>query len=158
MPARPGDCLRRRPPRRFRGASASSRSTPSTAARSGSAASDSAEVGVANDLGGMYVSSDGGVTWRRDPVISAKNYWCHAIVFHPTEKGTVYAAFTAQGARSGIYKSADGGVTWTQLTRGLPTPERFGRTSLAISRSNPSVLYAFASDEAGAVADLRSWV
>jgi photosystem II stability/assembly factor-like uncharacterized protein len=95
------------------------------------------------DLGGMYVSSNGGLDWHRETFVSTKNYWCHSIVFHPT-KGVIFATFTERGARSGIWFSEDGGQRWTQLTNGLPDPENFGRTSLAISPSDPDVIYAFA--------------
>lgn len=106
------------------------------------------------DLGGMYVSTDGGITWKRSTFISAQNYWCHAVIFHPQKKGTIYATFTEQGARSGIYRTTDGGKKWTQLTKGLPMPASFGRTSLAMSPSNPNVLYAFAKNEASGDKDL----
>lgn len=110
--------------------------------------------GAGNDLGGMYASLDGGITWRREQFISTKNYWCHSIVFDPKNKGTIYTTFTDRGFRNGIYKSTNGGTTWTQLTGGLPPSAQIGRTSLAISRSNPKVLYAFATDEAGNSSDL----
>ncbi len=98
------------------------------------------------DLGGMFSSRDGGVTWTRETFVSENNYWCHAIVFHPTKRGVVFATFTEQGARSGIWRSQDGGNNWMQLTEGLPEPENFGRTSLAISAANPDVVYALAED------------
>lgn len=107
-----------------------------------------------NDFGGMYVSRDAGVTWTRSTFISTKNYWCHSIVFHPSKKNIIYATFTEQGVRSGIWRSTDGGKNWTQLTKGLPETARFGRTALAISLSNPQVLYAFAKDEASGSNDL----
>lgn len=106
------------------------------------------------DHGGLYVSRDGGSTWNRDTFISSKNYWCHAIVFDATRQGTVYVTVTEQGARNGIWRSRDGGTSWTQLLKGLPPPERFGRTSLAVSASNSNVLYAFASDEGSGRSDL----
>jgi photosystem II stability/assembly factor-like uncharacterized protein len=107
-----------------------------------------------NEYGGMYVSTDAGVTWARTTFISTKNYWCHSIVFHPKKKNIIYATFTEQGARSGIWRSTDGGKNWSQLTNGLPDPARFGRTTLAISHSNPNVLFAFAQDEASGSSDL----
>lgn len=113
-----------------------------------------AEVSQGNDFGGMYVSIDGGVTWKRETFVSAQNYWCHSIVFHPKKKGTIFASFTEQGARSGIWRSKDSGKTWEHLQSGLPDPARFGRTALAISLSNPQVLFAFAKDEASGNKDL----
>ena len=107
-----------------------------------------------NDFGGMFVSTDAGVTFRRETFISEKNYWCHSVVFHPTRKNTIYATFTEQGARSGIWRSTNGGKSWTQLTSGLPESARFGRTTLAISRSNPQVLFAFANDQLSGSMDL----
>jgi photosystem II stability/assembly factor-like uncharacterized protein len=106
-----------------------------------------------NDVGGMYTSTDGGVTWTRETFLTSKNYWCHSIVFDPKTPGLLYATFTAQGARSGIYRSDDGGQTWRQLTNGLPVPERFHRTTLALSLSNPKVLYAIAADAGSEFAD-----
>ncbi|MGH9931152.1 MAG: WD40/YVTN/BNR-like repeat-containing protein [Pyrinomonadaceae bacterium] len=105
-------------------------------------------------LGGMYTSFDSGVTWRRETLISDQNYWCHSIVFHPTTKGTIFATFTEQGALSGIWRSTDGGKHWVHLTKKLPDPALFGRTSLAISLSKPEVLYAFAADESSESSDL----
>ena len=98
------------------------------------------------DLGGMFASHDGGATWERETFVSKNNYWCHAIVFHPTKRGMIFATFTEQGTKSGIWRSADGGEHWMQLTEGLPAPECFARTSLAISLSNPDVMYALAED------------
>jgi photosystem II stability/assembly factor-like uncharacterized protein len=106
------------------------------------------------DLGGMYGSGDGGVTWQREDFISAKNYWCHSIVFHPAKKGVIFAAFTEQGTKNGIWLSEDGGKSWTQLSKGLPASESFGRTSLAISPSDPNVIYAFAQNTLSGRSDL----
>ena len=106
------------------------------------------------DLGGMFVSHDGGATWERENFISRNNYWCHAIVFHPTKRRAIFATFTEQGAKSGIWHSADGGENWMQLTEGLPAPECFGRISLAISLSHPDVMYAFAEDAHSSRSDL----
>ena len=114
-----------------------------------------AEVSASGkDFGGLFISNDAGTTWRRETFISSQNYWCHAIVFHPQIKGTIYATFTEQGARSGIWRTKDGGKNWEHLTKGLPASAFFGRTSLAISPSKPDVLYAFAKNEASGDKDL----
>lgn len=106
------------------------------------------------DCGGLYVSADRGVSWQRQTFISSSNYWCHSIVFHPKTKGTIFASFTEQGMKSGIWRTTDGGKKWEHLTKGLPSPALFGRTSLAISPSNPEVVYAFAKNEASGDSDL----
>ena len=106
------------------------------------------------DLGGIYVSFDGGVTWQRQTFISRQNYWCHSIVFDPKRKKRIFATFTEQGAKSGIWRTIDGGKKWEHLTNGLPDSALFGRTALAISASNPNVLYAFAKNEATGDKDL----
>ncbi|HEY3040394.1 MAG TPA: hypothetical protein VGJ66_16775 [Pyrinomonadaceae bacterium] len=113
-----------------------------------------AEVSYARSFGGMYTSFDSGVTWQRETFISTQNYWCHSIVFHPNRKGTIFATFTEQGARSGIWRSTDGGKNWRQLTVRLVNSALFGRTSLAISPSKPEVIYAFAADESSVSSDL----
>jgi photosystem II stability/assembly factor-like uncharacterized protein len=114
-----------------------------------------AEMGSsADDLGGMYVSFNGGVTWAREEFVSKRNYWCHSIAFDPATPGRIYATFTAQGHKSGIYRSVDGGKSWTKLTKGLPSGDRFGRTSLALAPSNPRVIYALAADQLSNHADL----
>src|SRR5215510_3664778 len=106
------------------------------------------------DCGGMYVSFDSGVTWRRETFVSTQNYWCHSVIFHPKSKGTIFATFTEQGMKSGIWRSRDAGKKWEQLTNGLPSAALFGRTSLTISPSKPDVLYAFAKNEASGDKDL----
>ena len=97
-------------------------------------------------FGGMYTSRDAGKTWTRESFISAENYWCHSIVFHPTRPKTIFATFTAHGARNGIWRTTDGGATWVHLTNGLPAPAEFDRATLAIAPANPEILYAQVAD------------
>jgi photosystem II stability/assembly factor-like uncharacterized protein len=105
-------------------------------------------LGFAGDLpGGMFVSHDAGATWTRETFVSSSNYFCHSIVFHPTKRGVIFATMNERGAKSGIWRSRNGGRTWTQLRTGLPAPETFRRTSLAIAPSRPDVVYALAADD-----------
>ena len=101
------------------------------------------------DLGGLYTTRDGGTTWERSNFLSQGNYWCHKVVFDPTRAGRIYVTVTGPGMASGIYRSLDGGLSWTQLKSGLPSPDRIGRTALALAPSNPQVLYALSADAAG---------
>jgi len=112
------------------------------------------EATLHGDLGGLYTSTNGGIQWRRETFPASGNYWCHSVVFHPTRRGVIFATITARGMASGIYRTVDGGTTWQQLTRGLPSNEIIGRTSLAISPSDPDVMYAIACDERSERADL----
>lgn len=99
-----------------------------------------------DDFGGLYTTVDGGRTWRRETFVSANNYWCHDVIFDPVTRGTIFVTVTGPGMKSGIFRSRDGGATWTQLRNGLPSPDRIGRTSLALAPSNPRVVYALAAE------------
>ena len=102
-------------------------------------------------FGGMYTSRDSGKTWTRETFISAQNYWCHSIVFHPTQPQRIFATFTAQGTSNGCWRTTDGGATWTQLTNGLPAPTKFNRATIALAPSNPDVLYLQVADQSEGV-------
>jgi photosystem II stability/assembly factor-like uncharacterized protein len=102
-----------------------------------------------NDFGGLYSTRNGGTTWVRETFVSTGNYWCHKIVFDPVTPGRIFVAVTCPGMSSGIYRSSDGGVGWQQLKTGLPSPDRIGRTALAIAPSNPQVIYANCADATG---------
>ena len=58
-----------------------------------------------------------------------------AIAAHPTDANTIYIA----AAGGGVWKTTNGGPTWTPLT---DTQSTLSMGAIAISRSNPLVLYA----------------
>lgn len=96
--------------------------------------------------GGIYVSLDAGLSWTRETFVSKGNYSCHSIVFDPANEGVIFAALVAEERRAGIWRSKNGGKSWTQLTKGLPSPTRIARTTLAISPSNTKIVYAVIAD------------
>lgn len=100
---------------------------------------------------GMYTSRDAGKNWRRETFITEQNYWCHSIVFHPTQPERIFATITAQGMRNGLWRTLDGGATWKQLTKGLPIPAEFDRATIALAPSDPDVLYLQAASKAEGV-------
>ncbi len=102
------------------------------------------------DPAGMFFSHDRGITW--DVVhLARRNYFCHAVLFHPKRKGVIFAVADIRGSWSPLWRSEDGGHTWrhlgeAQAERELPPGYRFGRVSLALAPSHPDTLYALAGD------------
>ena len=99
---------------------------------------------------GVYQTKDGGETW--DKILSAGNgTGCAELVVDPNNPNKMIASmwefrrspyfFKSGGASSGIYMTIDGGKTWNKLEKGLPEG-KLGRVGLAISKSNPKVVYA----------------
>jgi photosystem II stability/assembly factor-like uncharacterized protein/Ni/Co efflux regulator RcnB len=99
---------------------------------------------------GLYKSADGGKNWKAVLTIS-ENTGVVDVAIDPSNPDIVYAAayqrrrhvFTLidGGPESAIYKSTDAGATWNKLKSGLPTVD-MGRIGLAVSPSDPSVVYA----------------
>lgn len=100
---------------------------------------------------GVFKTTDGGATWNKvlyldestgatDLVIDRRNPdVLYAATY--TRQRTAYG-FASGGPSAGIWKSTDGGENWTRLTgNGLPNGQ-MGRIGLALSRSNPNVVYA----------------
>src|SRR6266498_801204 len=97
---------------------------------------------VQGEASGLFVSTDGGVSWARVPFVGSSPYFCHDIRFHPDQQGLIYVTISALGSKNGIWRSRDSGASWEQLGGGLPSPDLIGRTSLALAPSDPDVLYA----------------
>ncbi|MDX1479828.1 MAG: T9SS type A sorting domain-containing protein, partial [Saprospiraceae bacterium] len=101
---------------------------------------------------GVYRTLDGGLSWERVLFVSDSTA-CIDIVMNPQDPDVLFASMWERrrfphrrvygGVTSGIYRSQDGGDTWTLLAGGLPEPNtETGRIGLAISPSQPSVIYA----------------
>src|SRR5262245_6188035 len=112
---------------------------------------------------GVFRSTDGGATWTRtlyvDDTTGASD-----VAIDPQDPNIVYAGmydyqrqpwhFRSGGPGSGLYRSGDGGVTWKTLTdpalkNGLPGGKMLGRIGVAISRSNPSIVYSLIESQDG---------
>ena len=106
---------------------------------------------------GIFRSTDGGRSFQK--VLYKDEYTSGDDVrIDAGNPNVVYAALWQQqqsyleggsfgGSTGGIFKSTDGGTTWTQLTEGLPTVLQ---ANLALSMSNPRVLYATVAGQSGA--------
>ncbi len=102
---------------------------------------------------GVYKTIDGGKTWKKTLFID-DNTGCVQIQIDPMNAQILYANmwyrtrrawnFEESGKTSGIYKSIDGGESWAKisgLVNGLPDGEGFGRSGIAVSAQNASLLY-----------------
>ncbi len=103
------------------------------------------EVYAALALGGIYRSTDGGVTWN--PVIGngISNSSSMYSDIEVTSTGVFYAALSSNGGNNfpstvkGIYRSIDG-RTWTDITPDN-FPERYNRIAIAIDPQNENKVY-----------------
>ncbi|NDL57564.1 WD40/YVTN/BNR-like repeat-containing protein [Phytoactinopolyspora mesophila] len=108
---------------------------------------------------GVYLTEDGGDTWRE--VLTPLNDTTGAteVVIDPDNPDRVYAAMwdhlrephqrTYGGPGSSLWRSDDGGATWERMTNGLPTDDDQGRWGLTLAPSNPDRLYAYVGTALG---------
>lgn len=96
---------------------------------------------------GVFLSNDGGQTFTESLSVGSFadfpfELGTSDMVMSPTNPNVIYAAEQIEG----IFESTDAGHTWTNLNTpksGMPAPESgFDRIQLAISQSDPSVLYS----------------
>lgn len=65
------------------------------------------KVGIINcDMGGVYLTRDGGVNWHILPMNLG-----HGVAFSPTDPNVMFV-----GCSGKMFRSADGGVNWTAVT------------------------------------------
>lgn len=90
---------------------------------------------------GIFKSFDAGDSWS----LKVLDKMCSALVQHPTSANILFASAVKVGTinvgEGGLWKSIDAGNTWKLLQTGMLSSQ-IQRIEVAISRSNPNVMYA----------------
>lgn len=90
---------------------------------------------------GVYLSRDGGTTWRNVGLRASAHVG--RIVLHPENTQLAYVAAMGElwGANEerGLYRTRDGGATWQRI---LHVDANTGVVDVAMDPTNPSILYA----------------
>jgi hypothetical protein len=101
--------------------------------------------GPNSNSGGVYKSTDGGVTWT-NTTASIHTGWTSDIEMDPANPSVLYAGLTqdtVNPATNGLYESTNGGGTWTQLAGGRPTGSAVGDSiRVVVAPSSPQTIYA----------------
>jgi len=110
-------------------------------------------VDGSTDLGGLFISRNGGASWTRlDNSLPQINVWDIAI--DPHDAKTLYTAVSSgydhtgeKDYYGGVYKSKDGGVSWQQLITGMGEQKNLNVSAIAISPANGyQTIYAATTD------------
>jgi photosystem II stability/assembly factor-like uncharacterized protein len=111
-----------------------------------------------NEERGVFMTTDGGKTWAKTLYID-KNHGASDLEIDPQNPNILYAGMwlferkpwthTSGSDKGGVFRSTDGGRTWNKVTNGLP--KMIGRIGLAVSQSNPNVVYAITEAKEGAL-------
>ncbi|HLB09680.1 MAG TPA: hypothetical protein VK617_09095 [Gemmatimonadaceae bacterium] len=105
----------------------------------------------ANPERGLYKTTDGGKSWQLIKFVSEKAGFVD-VAMDPSNPDVLYASsyervrgpyfLRSGGVGSALWKSTDAGKTWTKVEGGGFPETMKGRINVAISRSNPSTVYA----------------
>ncbi len=110
---------------------------------------------------GVYKTTDGGKTWKQILFNNTKT-GAAELIMDPSNPNKLIAAmwehkrdpwfFNSGGKGSGLYITHDGGDNWKKITdkEGFPKGE-LGRIGVAISKSNPEIIYALVESEKNAL-------
>ncbi|HWG52468.1 MAG TPA: hypothetical protein VN677_04130 [Gemmatimonadaceae bacterium] len=100
---------------------------------------------------GLYKTTDGGKSWKLIKFVSDRAGFID-VAMDPKDPNTLYASsyerirtpwsYTSGGPGSALWKTTDAGATWTKIEGGGFPATQLGRIGIAISISNPNIVYA----------------
>ncbi len=94
---------------------------------------------------GIYKTTDGGESFRR-VLFEGERVAFVDLVIDPSDASRLYAsAWDRSGSGSGVFRSDDHGEHWKRLAGGLPD-KQVDRVAIAVSASQPGVVYALMAD------------
>ena len=103
---------------------------------------DTADIVYAATYGGIYRSTDGGISWtKKVGNASPSTYYSDLAI---TSTGVVYATLDSESGNKGIWRS-DGGEQWTNITPWDTFPNNFDRIVIAINPQNENSVYFLGS-------------
>ena len=122
-----------------------------------------------NEERGVYKSTDAGATWSKSLFVSDST-GAIDIIMDPNNPDRMMAAMWERvrrpnsshlyGPSSGIYSTNDGGNNWQLIpsSTGLPNPntQNVGRIGLALSQSNPDIVYSLYNDGVNIISLFKS--
>jgi len=96
---------------------------------------------------GIIKSIDGGINW----INTTNNLYSifFDFIMDKSNPAILYAAAYDNGTGGAIIKSTNGGGSWIKLTNGLPVSTSYSRIALALSSSNPNIIYSIFSNSEG---------
>jgi photosystem II stability/assembly factor-like uncharacterized protein len=96
---------------------------------------DNRTMFVASEAGGLFVTTDGGITWSHVETLSA--YYMSAVAYVTSDilLATATDWFSAGNDSGGIWRSADGGATWSHIANpaSVGAPWRFKANEISIA-------------------------
>lgn len=107
-------------------------------------------------VNGIYRSVNGGASWSGTNLVGTE-FRPSGLIGHPVNNDTMYAVLgrTITPNQNGIWKSTNAGATWFLLASGAPGAQpgglpnlrtQGGKSSLAVSATNPMVMYGLFSN------------
>jgi hypothetical protein len=108
----------------------------------GAARSDAKVLGIVANGGRVFLSSDGGASWRLAGPLPNNGLSLSYVSFDPTDASVIYVASVAPDfARNHVWRSTNSGASWTAID-GDDFPAGIPVDVVKNDPSNPNVLYA----------------